>query len=301
MNQSDYNIRLDADLKIYLDKLQAYSDLNTANDIKRMRNSYDRVCDAFQSKNPIDVKIQTKSVKFENRKIKIRVYEKTSNVNAQILYAHGGGFIMGGLESHNGICADICNLTGLKVTAVDYRLSPECPHPAALEDILDVYRSLNKAIPVIGVGDSAGGTLIAMLANKFKDTDIALMGQVLIYPYLGGNMDSGSYLTHADAPGLTLNDMKFYINCWQNTKVKLTNLPLGETDFSKLPPTMVFTASEDPLNSDGRAYVKKINLFKGNAIHIEGENLVHGFLRARHHAKKANSAFGKIIDAIKSF
>ena len=78
------------------------------------------------------------------------------------------------------------------------------------------------------------------------------------------------------------------------------NLPLKERDFSELPTTVVFTASEDPLNSDGKIYVKKINAFNGNAVHIEGEGLVHGFLRARKVVNKARSAFGKIIKAINS-
>ncbi len=300
ISKIDYNSRLDDDLKIYLKKLQANSDHDTANDITKIRNSYARVCEAFKSKNSTNVRSETRSVKVKTREINIRVYNKTSNLKAQILYAHGGGFIMGGLESHDGICADICNLTGYKVTAVNYRLSPENPHPAAFEDVLEVYKSLNKAIPVIGVGDSAGGTLVAMLAHKLKHTAGSLMGQVLIYPYLGGNMESGSYLKHADAPGLTLNDMKFYINCWQNSQDTFENLPLKESDFSELPTTVVFTASEDPLNSDGKIYVKKINAFNGNAVHIEGEGLVHGFLRARKDVSKARYAFKKIIEAIKS-
>jgi acetyl esterase len=298
INTINYSNRLDNDLKLFIKKLQENSDHHTANDITKIRNSYARTCDLFKSEHPPGIKIETTSVTSKSKEINVRIYKKNSNLKAQILYAHGGGFIMGGLESHDGICADICDLTGFKVTAVDYRLSPEYPHPAAFEDVLEIYKSLNREIPVIGVGDSAGGTLIAMLANELKNTASSLKGQVLIYPYLGGSMDSGSYLTHAEAPCLTTNDMKFYLECWNHNQDDSVKIPLNEINFEGLPPTVVFTASDDPLNSDGISYVKKINSSNGKAIHIEGEHLVHGFLRARNIVEKAKISFAKITQSI---
>ena len=294
----DYNIRLDKELRQYILKVQEIADNDAGTDLTKIRTSYDRVCDTFKVDIPPEVKIKTNSFKTKEKQIYYRVYEKDSKENVQILYAHGGGFIMGGLESHNDICAEICYETGLPVTAVDYRLSPEHRHPAAFEDILDIYQSLNETTPVILVGDSAGGTLVSMLANHLKGSDRTLKGQVLIYPYLGGNMKAGSYKEHALAPCLTTSNMEFYLNSWMSKKPNSIKLPLDETNFSNLPPTIVFTASDDPLNSDGINYVRKIKLSNGKAIHLEGKGLVHGFLRARHSAEKARISFSKITEVI---
>ena len=298
IKEIDYNRRLDKDLHQYILKVQEITDNDAATDLSKIRASYDRVCDTFKVSTPPEVKIETNSFNTKEKQINFRVYEKDPKENVQILYAHGGGFIMGGLESHNDICAEICYETGLTVTAVDYRLSPEHRHPAAFEDVLDIYHSLNKKTPVILVGDSAGGTLVSMLATHLKGSDRTLKGQVLIYPYLGGNMEARSYKKHALAPCLTKSNMEFYLNSWLDKNSNPVKLPLDESDFSNLPRTVVFTASDDPLNSDGVDYVNKIKQSKGKAIHFEGKGLVHGFLRARHSAEKARISFSKITEVL---
>lgn len=298
INNIDYEKRLDDDLKAFIKKIEEHSNPNAGDDLKKIRDSYSQVCSAFESGLPPKVKIQTKSIKSDKKKINCRIYKKDSRIPAQILYAHGGGFIMGGLESHNEICADICDQTGIRVTAVDYRLSPENRHPAAFEDVLDVYESLDNKLPVILVGDSAGATLVAMLSHYLKNKTNQLKGQVLIYPYLGGDMTTGTYLKHAKAPCLTTNQMIFFINCWKNKKNTSIKLPLNENDFIGLTPTIVFTASDDPLNLDGVSYVEKINSCNGKAVHYESDGLVHGYLRARHVVAKATNAFSKITDVI---
>ena len=298
INNIDYEKRLDDDLKDFIKKIEKHSDPTVGEDVKKIRDSYSRVCTAFKSGLPHDVKIETKILKSNKRNIPYRVYTKNARVSAQILYAHGGGFIMGGLESHNEICADICHQTGLTVTAVDYRLSPESKHPAAFEDTRDIYRFLDPKVPVILVGDSAGATLMAMLSHHLKNKTNNLRGQVLIYPYLGGDMTTGSYLEHANAPCLTTNQMIFYRNCWRTEKKTSIKLPLNESDFLGLAPTVVFTASDDPLNLDGVSYVKKIKSVNGNAVNYQTEGLVHGYLRARHIVARARRAFSKITEAI---
>ena len=291
MKDVDYKSRLDQEVQRYIVRTQEIYNKNAGTDLKGIREAYSHLCNAFSVALPSDVNIYTKSFKTEEKQIKYRVYETTSTQNAQILYAHGGGFVMGGLESHNDICSEICYQTGLTVTAVDYRLSPEHRHPAAFEDVLDIYHSLTKKTPIILVGDSAGGTLISMLANHLTTSNKSLIGQVLIYPYLGGNMKVGSYKRHSEAPCLTTANMIFYLDSWMSTDLNLIKLPLDESDFSKLPPTIVFTASDDPLNSDGIDYVNKIRQSNGKAIHFEGNGLVHGFLRARHSVRKARKSF----------
>ena len=298
INNIYYKKRLDDDLKEFIKKIEKHSDPTAGKDLKKIRDSYSKVCNAFNSGLPANVKIETKLIASNKKKIRCRVYKKNARTSTQILYAHGGGFIMGGLDSHNEICADICAQTGLTLTAVDYRLSPENKHPAAFEDILDVYKSFNNEMPLILIGDSAGATLVAMLAHYLKDNTRRLKGQVLIYPYLGGDITTGTYVKHAKAPCLTTDQMIFFINCWKNEQESSIKLPLSESDFLGLTPTVVFTASDDPLNLDGVSYVEKIKSVNGQAVHYESDGLVHGFLRARHVVARANKTFCKFTDAI---
>ena len=291
IEEKNYSMVLDADIRDFVNKINKFSPKKGTYNIIEIRDSYTKTCKAFAKDLPKNVKRQTTKIKTSQKIIPIRHYTKGCKAICQILYIHGGGFVMGDLESHDGICADLCNLTGLKITAVNYRLAPEHPYPAAIEDIKDVYLSLNKILPTIVMGDSAGATLSAILAYQLKGSKKAFKGQILIYPYLGGNTNQGSYLEHANAPGLTTKDMKFFMDSWMPEKHEVRNLPLRQNDFKDLPPTVVFTASEDPLYSDGFEYVQKMRQWGGTALHIPGKGLIHGFLRARNYSKKAKDSF----------
>ena len=126
-----------------------------------------------------------------------------------VLYLHGGGFVVGGLESHADICAEIRARTGFAVVCAGYRLAPEHPHPAAYDDALAVARALLAEGPLLLAGDSAGGNLAAAVCHALR-ADPGLRGQVLIYPGLGGDRNAGSCPTHAHAPILTRDDVLFY-------------------------------------------------------------------------------------------
>jgi acetyl esterase len=298
VNNNYYDFILDDEIKSFISKVQKHSTDGSSTDVARLRAEYNAVCLAFLTKNSSNVKSETKIITLSDRGIPLRQYRKNSTSQVQIMYIHGGGFIMGGLDSHDSICADLCDHTGLMVTAVDYRLSPEYAHPAAFEDVVTAYNLLDKKIPTIVVGDSAGATLTAMLVNSLKGTASKALGQVLIYPYLGGDMRSGSYITHQNAPLLTTKDMQFYLKCWMQNKINSIKLPLHEESFRNLPSTIIATSSEDPLKTDGLLYKDKLLKAAVQVHHINGEGLIHGFLRARHSSKRAKRTFLKITQAI---
>ena len=219
-----------------------------------------------------------------------------------IIYFHGGGFVLGNLDSHDDICAEICAGTGYEVVSVAYRLAPEHRHPAMFEDALLATKVLiaKNDFPVILCGDSAGGNLAAAVAHALRPEPESIIGQLLIYPTLGPNTGKGSYERHALAPMLTSKDIEFYLEsrCGQKTEdipKDKTLFPLLDDDFSNLPPTVVVTADCDPISDDGKDYTDAVKAAGGRALWINQEGLVHGFLRARREVAGASSSFMRII------
>jgi len=239
--------------------------------------------------------------------------EANPQPRAQILYFHGGGYVVGDLESHDDVCAEICAHTGLLLTAVDYRLAPEHRYPAAFDDAFASYHHVlaRNQLPVILMGDSAGANLAVSVAHRIRGQAAQAIGQLLIYPVLGSDFSQGTYLEHANAPLLSTNDMLFYQRQLLNGDAPLdTDLtlpkeswfaPLDDNDFSGLPPTTVFTAQCDPLAGDGLAYCQRIQAAGGVSHCYEEKGLVHGYLRARHCATAAKDSFGRILKMIADF
>ncbi len=162
------------------------------------------------------------------------------------------------------------------------------------------YVALTWPGVTIIAGDSAGGNLAAGVAHQLRG-DVTLHGMVLIYPGLGGDMAKGSYLAHAQAPMLTLDEVKFYTELRHGTSGVSndpTAAPLNDTDFSDLPPTVVITAQCDPLSDDGRDYCDRILAAGGQAYWREEPGLVHGYLRARNNVTRAKASFDRIIHAL---
>ncbi|HLF21742.1 MAG TPA: alpha/beta hydrolase, partial [Aestuariivirga sp.] len=173
------------------------------------RAFYDKYCAHFRKLRPAGVTTED----FRVGDVPCRLYRSDATEKPPVLlYLHGGGFVLGGLESHDDVCAEICDGADVAVVAVEYRLAPEHPFPAAFEDCRQVLRYLGQHYSKIAVGgDSAGGNLAAALALKARDEGgPKLMGQVLIYPGLGGDMSRGSYVSQAKAPGLATSDIKYY-------------------------------------------------------------------------------------------
>lgn len=226
-----------------------------------------------------------------------------SETEAQIIFIHGGGFILGSLESHDDICAELCAATGFNAVSIDYRLSPEFRHPIHLDDVADTYLDCRKNNAVM-LGISAGATLSAALCHRLKGSDQLPHGQVLVYPSLGGDQfDLESYRSNANAPLLSTEDVLFYrkVRCLDGV-LPLDDpefYPLSAADFSGLPKTIAFSADIDPLRDDSALYVDQINKAGGEATLCNEPGLVHDYLRARHSSSKASDSFRRIGEAIK--
>ncbi len=189
------------------------------------------------------------------------------------------------------------------MTSVDYRLAPEHVHPASFDDALTGFHHAASAsvLPVVLVGDSAGGNLCAAICHAKRGQAKTPIGQVAVYPGYGGDTAKGSYVEHAHAPMLTRTDVDFYASIRASGR-KVTGdptlAPLQDEDFSGLPPTVVFSAQCDPLCDDGRDYCDAITAAGGKAKWFRGTGLVHGYLRARHTVRRARDSFSQIVEAI---
>ncbi|MBJ9876429.1 alpha/beta hydrolase [Burkholderia cenocepacia] len=216
-----------------------------------------------------------------------------------VLFFHGGGFVVGSLDSHALITAQLAADTGLDVIAVDYRLAPEHRAPAALDDCLEVTRAARDAHRPLGLcvppltlaGDSAGGMLAAAVATALRDAgERNVDGIALVYPMLGFEPQSPARDAEAYAPMLTLDDVHRYRALYwggdladvlrDGNPLLCASVPLEATRFDGLPPVLAIGAEHDPLRDDARVYVERIRAAGGIARYWMGEGLVHGCWRA---------------------
>ncbi|WP_153102051.1 alpha/beta hydrolase [Paraburkholderia hayleyella] len=213
-----------------------------------------------------------------------------SSAAGTVLYFHGGGFVLGSLDSHQLITARLAADTGLCVVAVDYRLAPEHPAPAAHDDCLEITLAalaghLPLALPRCKslqlAGDSAGGTLAASVAMQLRERNIeGVQGMTLVYPMLGAVPQPPARDTEAHAPCLTLADVQAFRRLyWQDTAPPWTT-PLDAARFDGLPSTLAIGVQHDPLRDDAVVFVQRIQATGGRAEIWLGEGLVHGCWRA---------------------
>jgi acetyl esterase len=269
--------------------------------IAEQRQFYDEMCAGFRSPRPKAIAVEQGAIKGPGGVIPIRRYWPGNAGSTRVVYFHGGGFVVGGLDSHDGVCAEISNTCGLEVVAVDYRLCPEHRHPAAYEDALAAVDYFSDR-PILVVGDSAGGNLAAAVALARRKE---ICGQVLIYPGLGGEMlGLAAYTERVDAPLLTTGDIHAYRKLRANGRDPATDPtfnPLIAKDFTNAPPCFVSAAEHDPLRDDGAAFAVRLTAAGvASEVIIEPE-LPHGHLRARHRAARAKAAFQRITNAISRY
>ena len=273
--------------------------------VEEQRACYNKLCQHFLKPYPEGVTAGD----YEIEGIPVRHYmPSTAETDTIIVYAHGGGFVVGDLDSHDDVCAELCAHAGAELVAIHYRLAPEHPFPAAFDDCWAVARTvMSNGAKVVLAGDSAGAKLSAAVALKARDEGICgVLGQVLIYGAYGLEPVGGSYEEHAEAPGLTTADVKFYSDIyfgkrpnpnWENKFAR----PLMETDYSGLPPAFLVAAGIDPLFDDTFAYAGALKSAGVPAETRAEPDLVHGFLRARHMSAPAREGFAAISDAVRRF
>lgn len=268
--------------------------------VEQQRNWYDALCARFDRPLPPDMIFADGMV----QRIPIRRYRpRKISTRTVLLYLHGGGFVVGSLESHHAICAEIADAAGAELVSVDYRLAPEYRWPAQTDDGFAVLKHLLSANNrVVLIGDSAGGSLAAGLALRARDEELSgIAGQVLIYPTLGGSLDAGSYVEMSDAPGLTTADVAYYREILQAPTGNPIAEPLHASSLAGLPPTFITVAHFDPLRDDGRQYAARLAAEGIEVQFREEPQMVHAWLRARHMSDGARDGFRAVCEAVRHF
>ncbi|WP_433607327.1 alpha/beta hydrolase [Prescottella agglutinans] len=223
--------------------------------------------------------------------IPIRVYEPATDATAAlpvVVFAHGGGFVFCDLDTHDGLCRAMSNGVGAVVVSVDYRLAPEHPAPAALEDVYAALAWADANCPELGgdrsrlavAGDSAGGNLAATVALAARDRHgPALAAQALLYPVVDDDFETDSYRTYSEGYYNTRAAMRWY---WRQYAPGGADSPLVSPNRAEtlagLPPAVVVTAGCDPLRSEGDAYAVRLASDGVPTIHRSYDGLFHGFL-----------------------
>lgn len=265
--------------------------------IQQQRDWYDALCARFDQPLP-----QGLTFRNEMLFVPVRHYRPAKiGTETVLLYLHGGGFVVGSLDSHHAICAEIAEHAGAELVAVDYRLAPEHLWPAQTDDCFGVLKQLlGQGNRIVLIGDSAGGNLAASLALRARDEGLpGVVGQVLIYPSLGGDLVSGSYLEMAQAPGLTTADVAYYRAILKAPSDEPVAHPLLAHDLTDLPPAYITVAHFDPLRDDGHLYAQRLKRVGVEVSLREEPQMVHAWLRARHMSQGAREGFHAVCEAVK--
>lgn len=208
---------------------------------------------------------------------------------AVLIYLHGGGWMVGNIDTHDVICRALANAAGCAVISVDYRLSPESRFPTALEDALAAHAwvvdhadalHLDAARIAFG-GDSAGGNLAAAACLSLRGQAHAPIFQWLVYPVTSMRTDTPSYRAHGEGYGLTRAGMTAYIAAYLGPDGSPDDwrvAPLRAASLRGLPPALVITAGFDPLRDDGRLYADALSSAGVATQYLCFERQIHGFL-----------------------
>lgn len=293
---------LDPEIRAFIARSNGYypDDSNTGA-IAQSRASYARLCAGFRAPRPAGVAVSDEAVPVPWGIIPTRRYRPAAPRAAALLYLHGGGFVLGDLDSHDDICAELSHATRLEVLAVDYRLAPEHPYPAALDDAVEAFHALSDGgRPVVVAGDSAGGNLAAALCLRLRRLGQPMpVGQALIYPGLSADPMRVAGSRAATAPMLTAEDVRYYGRVYAGGAERVPPqdpeyAPLESRDLSGLPPAAIFAAGYDPLRQDAEDYAAALHAAGVAVAYRDDPGLVHGWLRARHMSRLAARAFAAV-------
>jgi acetyl esterase len=237
--------------------------------------------------------------------VPVRIYEPLQANSGTLIYLHGGGWVVGDVETHDPLCRRVANGTGARVVSVDYRLAPEHPFPAGLDDAEEVLHWLwteDPGRPLGVAGDSAGASLTAGVALRARDKQIPLAAQLMFYPPTDPAMTSPSFAENGAGYFLTGRDMAwFYQQYLPGGPGRAPEADLAHADVVGVAPAIVATAEFDPLRDEGIAYAARLADAGVPIQHVPGPGLIHGFAGFVGVVDAADAAVAAILDRLSQF
>lgn len=276
--------------------------------VAEQRENWTRYTNKLAKPHPTFLNVYDRDVPTPHRQVPVRVYvdERSGPEPGCILYMHGGGFMLGDLDSSDSIAWGFAAETGATTISVDYRLTPEHTWPAAFEDCYGVLCWLAEHGDDLGVdasriavaGDSAGGRLAAALALKGRDDGLrCIVAQAMIYASAGAISGTKSREEFAEGFGLTTAlHRKYYELLFPDDRFSNDPYawPIRAENLSDLPPALVHPAECDPIRDDARAYACRL-IEAGNSVEFrEAKRMIHGFMRARFTGSAAKAEYDHI-------
>ncbi len=239
-------------------------------------------------------------------RVPLRLYRPLGSNDTEALpalvYFHGGGWVIGDLDTHDTLCRELANGAGCAVVAVDYRMAPEHRFPAAVDDCIAATRWVQRHAAALGIdaqrlavgGDSAGGNLAAVVALIVRDADdFDLAFQLLIYPATDMRRGQASHTANGQGYLLTSNTVAYFHDHYITRPADDLDWrasPLLHPDLSRLPPALVITAGYDPLRDEGLEYADRLSAAGCRVTYVCFERQIHGFVPMGGVLGEANTA-----------
>jgi acetyl esterase len=243
--------------------------------------------------------------------IPLRLFDarETRGPGPLVFFLHGGGFVLGDLDTHESICAELARQLDLPLLAVDYRLAPEHPWPAGVEDAIaaaywaaESPAALGREVTgLVTCGDSAGGNFAIIVGLALRDTParVPVLAQFPIYPAADPDDGYPSYSDFAEGYLLTRPGMDWFETCYAADEKDWRYAPLVKSQAG-MPPTLVVTASLDPIRDQGRAYAAACIQAGVPTIFREAKGNIHGFMNLRKAIPSSQEDLAGCVAALKS-
>jgi len=228
-----------------------------------------------------------------------------------LVYFHGGGWVIGDLDTHDGTARAIAEGSRATVVSVGYRLAPEDPFPAAIDDCVAATRWVAEHAAELDVdpgrlavgGDSAGGNLAAIVAVELRDTPVDLRFQLLIYPVTDGTMTRPSIHANAEGYFLTKDTMDWfweqYMGAGDRTDPRVSPMHVLDEALAGLPPALIITAEYDPLRDEGEAYAARLVGAGVPVTTSRYDGVIHGFFSMRDIVPEGKAAVDQACEALR--
>jgi acetyl esterase len=308
-------VALDPQMKAFLDAANAEGPLFLrAETPEQARAKMMALLEARKVEPPAIYRAEDRHIEGSHGAIPIRIYIPTGPAPmGTLVYFHGGGWVLGNLETHDALCRSIANAAGCVLVSVDYRLAPEHKFPAAPEDCFAATKWVSANAESLGSdprkiavgGDSAGGNLAAVVAMMARDRGgPALSFQLLFYPAISAANDTLSQREFAgDGFVLSRADMEWFWNHYLSGPADRANpyaCPNTARDLSGLPPALVQTASHDPLRDEGEAYAIQMRTAGVTVKCTRYDGVTHGFVSFSDLVDKGRQALQEAADALRA-